>query len=191
MSKPPATRPSITVLATVAYKGETRAHGNRYYFDGILEPTNAEFQQLWDAFKDYQLGTLPASEQVTSVIGKHPGSEVPVWTISPAAPGTLVETGMDRCPGDCAAYIRFTTDQRSAKNHPIYLGNFIKPVYKAPGGPPDDIVTHDFSQIASLAANWLEGFTIGSTLCQRCGPYGAVAQSYVVKPHITHRDFRN
>lgn len=191
MAVAPPTKPSIRVVHTCAYRGGTREVSNRYFFNGNDAPTDADFAALWVLLKPYERDTFPASEHLVRVLGTHPGSEVPVWEVNPSDVGTLDESGMDRCPGDCAAIIRYTTTQRTTKNHPIYLWNYYKPCYKAPGGPPDTLVNNNVTQLERIGQAWVDGFSVGGATLKKCGPYGAVAQSRLVLATIRHRDFPN
>jgi hypothetical protein len=124
-------------------------------------------------------------------IGYAAGSEVPVFSKTYTDTGTLTLTGLRRAPGDCAAMLLYTTDQRSVKNHPIYLYNWFHDAYHADADAPDILSTVQKTAILEYADDWMAGFSDGVVSHVRCGPRGAVALTSYVDGNIRHRDFRN
>jgi hypothetical protein len=95
-------------------------------------------------------------------------------------------------PGDCAALVRYTTTQRTSKNHPIYLFNYYHGVYRADAASAsqyDDLQTGQGTAMTTYAGSWVTGFSDGTNAYKKAGPRGAVAQSGAAESKITHRDF--
>jgi hypothetical protein len=117
------------------------------------------------------------------------GSEVAVFSKSYSTAGTLAAGGNPLSPGDCAALIRYSTAQRSVKNHPIYLFNYYHSALWNLATAPDELATVQKTAMGTYAAAWVAGFSDGSVTHHRCGPQGHVATGYLVSPYIRHRDF--
>lgn len=126
----------------------------------------------------------------TSAVWRAPGSEVPVDSETLSTTGTMSYSGTAQTPGDCATLIRFSTDQRTSKNHPIYLFKYYHDAVYASGGDPDTVVTIQHTRSATLGSTLVTGITQSAVVYKLAGPYGAVAQGSVAEPLITHRDFR-
>jgi hypothetical protein len=92
-------------------------------------------------------------------------------------------------PGDCAAVIRYSTTQRSVKNHPIYLFNYYHDVCHTDGDPTETIMSAQVTAYNAYGTAWLTGFSDGTNTRIRSGPRGAVAQARTTLAFIRHRDF--
>lgn len=126
---------------------------------------------------------------IVQAVGYDAASEVPVFTKDYTAVGTFgAVNGSLICPGDCAAMVRYSTTQRSAKNHPIYLYNWyhgVSHVFEE----PDTLSALHVAALEEYADDWLAGFSDGTVTHVRAGPNGAVAQTRLVGATIRHRDF--
>lgn len=133
---------------------------------------------------------LPASQTIVETVGYEAGSEVPVFlktysTVCVASYGLGLQM-----PGDVAAVVKYTTDQRSTKNHPIFLFNYYHGAFGQSSQPIDALNNDMKLALQTYATAWLTGFSDGSTAHHRAGPRGAVAQTRVVLDYLRHRDFR-
>jgi hypothetical protein len=125
---------------------------------------------------------------IVNVLYYAPGSDVAVWTRSYSTVGTGTYGAGALCPGDCAALVRYTTSQRTSKNHPLYLFNYFHGVVSVAGGG-DTILAAQNTAYGTYANAWVTGFSDGVTTYKKAGPRGAVATGYVVETYITHHDF--
>lgn len=183
-----ATQASIKVVKTFTYLGVPRTWSNRYYLDHTSIDTQAHFNTLADNVVNAEKLALMPQVTITEVLYYAPGSDVAVWTRSYSTAGTATATG-NRAPGDVAMMIRYTTTQRSAKNHPIYLFNYYHGI-DIQASPNQDKPTAAHSGVLGTYANsWVTGFSDGVNTYKRAGPRGAVAQGYEVPVYVTHRDF--
>ncbi len=92
-------------------------------------------------------------------------------------------------PGDVAAIIRYSTADRSSKNHPIYCFNYYHGVQSQ--GGPSNMNLLDATQSAALAtyaAAWITGFSDGTTTHKRSRPGGNLVTGSLVESNLTHRD---
>lgn len=190
MSAP--TRFSIKTLKSMAYEGGTKVWSNRYFFTGSDPSGTSAWLALYNSVRDDEKTMLPASVTIESGVGYDAGSDVPVWAGGSSAAGVSVPGSTHtQAPGDCAAVVRFTTTQRSTKNHPIYLFKYYHGVWVASGTGPDVLHPDQKAQILAVANDFIGTYiVVDGTDRQLCGPRGAVGQTASVNQWVRHRDFR-
>ena len=91
-------------------------------------------------------------------------------------------------PGDAAALVRYSTGQRSVKNHPIYLFNYYHVVETSSISASDVQLAAQKTAMLTYANAWVTGFSDGSVTHHRCGPQGHTATGASVDAYIRHRD---
>lgn len=189
-----ATTPSIRVVKQFNYRAGTREFSNRYHFSGGTPGGSTPWTTLSDAIVTAEKATFPAigsgGATIIGTYGYEAGSDVPVFSKSYTTAGTLSSTGFYACPGDVAALVRYSTADRSEKNHPIYLFNYVHAVGNA-GLPTtgDTLVAHQRTALLTYAGLWVTGFSDGTHTCVRSGPNGHTATGVTVATQLTHRDF--
>lgn len=186
-----ATQPSFKVVKTFTYKGQTRHWSNRYHFGPDIPASNAEWDALTDAVVTGEKAILPSYVTIISAIDYLAGSDVPVHSKSYSTAGTLVTTSSSPTPGDAAMLVRYSTDVRTSKNHPVYLFNYYHGVRWLTAGDNDTLFSGQSTALGTYAGNWVSGGWVGGKTYIRRGPNGAVALGAFVEPYITHRDFVN
>lgn len=183
-----ATQASIKVIKQFTYRGATRQWSNRIYLNNTSIDTQAHFNTLSDAIVTAEKAIYDSGTTIIGTAYYAPGSDVAVWTRSYSTAGTGIFGAGARAPGDAAALIRYTTSQRTSKNHPLYLFNYYHGVVTV-GGGGDTILAAQATAYGTYANAWVSGFSDGVTTYKKAGPRGAVATGYVVETYITHRDF--
>lgn len=183
--------PSIRVTKTMQWRGGTREFSNRYFFDNLV-PGDAT---KWTTFSDAVVAAEKAiwhSGDGVSIIGTegyNAGSDVAVFSKAYAVTPTGAWTRTQLAPGECAALVRYSTAQRSVKNHPIYLFNYYHAVETSNSTFADTLLAAQKTAMTTYASAWVTGFSDGTVTHHRCGPNGHVATGVLVANNITHRDF--
>lgn len=176
----------------MTYRGSARLWSNRYHFDGSKPADNTKWTTFADAVTAAEKAIWQNSVgfQIVEALGYDAGSDVPVFTKTYALNGShAAYTNYTMQPGDVAAMVRYSTADRTAKNHPLYLYNWYHFVLGGTAQPVDEL--HDTMQtaIGTYAAAWITGFSDGAVTHHRCGPNGNLATGYVVNEYLRHRDF--
>lgn len=185
-----ATMPSLKIVTNFLYKDQAKLWSNRYHFTGTVPPDSATWATFADAVTASFKTIIPGTCQIREAIGYVAGSDLPVWSKTYALNGTMVPgSTYKEAPGDCAVLVRFSTDQRSVKNHPIYLFKYFHGALLEMAGGPDTPHPDQKAQVSSYAGSWVTGWSVSGTTHKLAGPRGAVAQGALVDYYITHRDF--
>jgi hypothetical protein len=184
---------SIRVIKTFTYRGQPRTFSNRYHMGTAVPPDSSHWTTFSDAvvaaektiFESVVLG----GARIIGTVGYAPGSEVPVFNKTYSVEGTLSYTSLPPLPGDVAALIRWSTPDRSTKNHPIYLFNYYHGVKNQGGFTDSDLLnSSQKTAMATYGAAWVTGFSDGTTTFKRSRPSGDLATGVFVQDHVTHRD---
>jgi hypothetical protein len=127
--------------------------------------------------------------KIVGVVGYAPGSEIPVFNLTYTTDGTLSAAGFAPCPGDVAALVRYSTPDRSTKNHPIYCFNYYHGVGTSGGaGSQDTLLASQRTAMQTYASAWITGFSDGTTTFKRSRPSGDLVTGSLVASMVTHRD---
>lgn len=190
------TRSSIVVKKEGTYRGLSKIFSNRYHFDGDLPPDPSHWDTFMDAVTAAEKLIYSSLITIIQVVGydastassSNPHGDA-VYSKDYTLAGTFVPAVGDvGAPGDCASLLRWSTPERSSKNHPVYLMNYFHGVY----GDGSDADTQSPTQKTAqetYGTAWITGFSDGAETHHRVGPRGAVATSRRVDPFIRHRDF--
>jgi hypothetical protein len=184
-----ATTASIKVIKSSIFKGGVRRWSNRYHFNGTTPPDSAHWTTLSDAVVTAEKAALKPTATIVETIGYAPGSDVPVFSKTYSTVGTDA-TGGNYAPGEVAGLVRYSTTQRTSKNHPVYLFNYYHNMITNPTAGSQDLIAAGFrTNMLAYANAWVSGFSDGAVNHIRSGPNGAVAQGAFVEEYLTHRDF--
>lgn len=190
MTKPPPTRFSVKSNKTFVYRSVTKEWSNRYFFTGGPPSSSAHWLTLYDAIQTLEKACFSSVVSLIGGVGYEAGSEVPVWSGGSLVAGTVTPGGNDRLmPGDCTRLIRWTTDARTGKNHPIYLFKYFHGVYNNSADPADIPSSVNNVGLVALRDGLVSGVSDGVNTYHLCGPYGAVALVGTIQNLIGHRDF--
>lgn len=183
--------PSLKITKEFSYRGETKRFSNRYHFNGGTPDGPTEWGLLATAVIDAEKLIYDDSVTIVGWTGYEAGSDLPVASDSVSVAGATDFDPAPLCPGDCAAFVRYSTTARTTKHHPIYLGNYYHSVHRSTVGDGNDLEGDQKVALETYADAWLDGFSDGTLTYVRAGPNGATAISRHVGAFITHRDFQN
>lgn len=189
MATPP-TRVGVKVNYTFSWRGATQDWSQLYHFTGDTSWTDqTHFDtfavNLWNAIK---IG-IPTRVTCTTMTAYNAGSFLPVFSHSISATGGYTDTTNPQAPGEACMLWRFTTDQRTTKNHPIYLFKWFHGMQTDGLTSPDTLRNGIRTTAAGSITSLLAGLSDGTNTRIYCGPRGAVAQTGIVNTQLHIREF--
>lgn len=184
---------SVRIVKQFTYRGGLRTFSNRYAIGTNSPPDSGHWTALCDAIvlaeKLIYVALADGGAKIIQAVGYDAGSEIPVFTKNYTTDGTLSGAGTEPMPGDCAALIRYSTPDRSTKNHPVYCFNYHHCVrHPQSNSNGDAIATAQHTAYETYAAAWIAGFSDGTTTFHRSRPTGDLCTGYLVPTNVTHRD---
>lgn len=189
-----APTPSVKILKTFSYKGQTKTWTNRYHFNGGTPADPTHWHTLMDNIVAAEKLCLRDNVTIVGAIGYNAGSDLPIAskTYSQVGSIALVGTQIDMT-GDTAYLMKWSTTARTSKNHPIYLFSYFHGVKRDPSQGPNEVQTTHVSAFNTYCSAWVSGFSDGTITAVRAGPNGATGAAILLSSPVyaTHRDFRN
>jgi hypothetical protein len=128
---------------------------------------------------------------IVEAIGYAAGSDVPVASKTYSTVGTLTPAGSAfDCPLEVAALIRWSTNARSTKNHPIYAMTYMHAaVILGSISMKEQLDANQKTALTTYMNDWVTGFSDGTNTYVRSTPAGHTASGGIVEEYVTHRDF--
>lgn len=187
-----AATPSLLVAYTILDRGITKNVTNRFHFSGGTPADDASWATFADAVVADLAPALSSESEIIRADGYAAGSDVAVWSKAYTTPGALTpSTTAPAVPGFCCALLRWSTDQRTTKNHPIYLFSYVHGVIASgiTGANIANLKSNCLTALQSFATKWWNaGYSDGTNTYHRAGPNGAVALSSTVDTFIRDHD---
>jgi hypothetical protein len=141
------------------------------------------------AEKAIHYAVAAGGSKIIQTVGYAGGSEIPVFQKTYSLDGTGAFTGFASAVGDAAALVRYSTADRSSKNHPIYCFNYYHGVgTSGVFATKDTLLALQNTAMGTYAAAWITGFSDGTNTYKRSRPNGNTVTGSFVEPLLTHRD---
>jgi len=186
-----AATPSLLVQYEVNNRGSTEVVTNRFHFVGGT-PANAA---AWEAFADAVVAgfhpVLNAACTIIGAVGYDAANDVAVFQKTYTQAGTAATGSESLLPGFCCALVRWATDQRTTKNHPIYLFSYVHGVINNGFGATSatQVQAAQLAALETWATHWWEtGYSDGTNTYTRAGPNGAAATDSTVDSFVRDHD---
>lgn len=183
------TQAGIKLVFSFLWRGGTRQWSQLYHFTQGAWQDQGHFNALSDALWNVVKSGVPARNTLVETIAYNPGSFLPVYTSSYGAAGTYTDTANPQAPGEACMLWKMTTDQRTTKNHPIYLFKWWHGMQTDGATSPDTLRAGIQTTNAGHATTLMAGLSDGTLTRKYCGPFGAVAQSASVNTQLHIREF--
>ncbi len=185
----PPSQAGVKLSFTFSWQGSTKGWSQLYHFtQGSWQDQghfNALSDNLWNTIKTF----IPARNTLVSTTAYNPGSFLPVYTKAYGSAGTYTDTTNPQAPGEACCLVRFTTTQRTSKNHPIYLFKWFHGM-QTNGLTAPDVLRSGIQTTAQGNINTLvAGLSDGTLTRFYCGPFGAVGQAGTVNTNLHIREF--
>lgn len=180
------------MLKAFPFKGGTRVWSNRYHFTGGTPANSTAWNTLFDNVTSAEKAIHAATTTITEAIGYAAGSEVPVASKTYALTGTVSAAAAGaQAPGEVVGLVRYSTNARTTKNHPIYCFNYYHGTFHngASATVLDNLDANVKAAYELYAGKWLTGFSDGTLTLVRSTPQSATCTGQVTESHVTHRDF--
>lgn len=174
---------------TSPYRGGTKTWSQLWHFTGPDWANAGQFTTLRTALLGQITGLLPSDTHAVSATAYNAGSSVPVFTDTFSTAGSSTASGGVVTPLEDCALVKFTTTQRTTKNHPIYLFKWFRAVRAGGAGAAETLDSGLKGNINSNMGTILAGLSDGTNTRQYCGPFGAVAQTRIVETYVHAREF--
>lgn len=181
--------PSLHIKKTFMYRGALEEWENGYHFDGGTPATQAAWHALADAIVTAEAQLFTAAVEIVGAVGYALDGSPSVFNATYTTPGAGVIAGGFPIPGYNTMNLRYLTDQRTSKGHPIYLRNYYHGAEIA-AGDTDTLLLVQHTALQHFGNLWVTGFSDGSVTHKRAGPNGAVAQVATASQWVGHRTLR-
>lgn len=185
-----APTPSLVLIKQAPYRGGVKRFANRYHFDGGFPSGTSPANTLMDAVVNAEKAIYYPYVSIVEALLYPASTNVASFSKTYTTAGTLSGTGGDYTPLENCVLLRYSTTQRSTRNHPIYLFNYFHGAMIILAQTDGLVWSTQKTAVNTYGTAWISGFSDGTNTYHRAGPNGAVAQTRLVNDYIHHHDFR-
>lgn len=188
-----AATPSVEVTYSVPSRASAKNVSNRWHFLGGTPSGPTAWEALFAAIQTDFIACISTECSLVRFDGFPAGSDVAAHSQNVSDSGTaeIGEGGSAAVSGFCCALIRWSTDQKTSKNHPIYLFSYVHGILADAASSPgaQELSTgQSLAPLEALASGWIAGYSDGTNTYTRAGPNGAAALDSFVDPYIREHE---
>jgi hypothetical protein len=183
---------SVKVIKNFSYRQSAKDFSNRYHFVGGTPVDDTAWHTLFDAIVLQEKTIYTSEVEIISCVGYIAGSDMPVSSKAYSTAGTLSTPALGKlAAGEMCILGRYSTNERSTKNHPIYCFNYWHGAYADYASADEQDVAHpsQTSAVDTYMGHWVSGFSDGTHTLVRASPNGAGANGHETDQWLVHRDF--
>lgn len=185
----PPDQAGIKLTFSFSWRGSTKNWSQLYHLTQGSWQDQGHFNAASDALWNLLKTAIPSRNTLVSSTGYNPGSFLPVFSKSYGAAGTFTDTANPQATGEACMLVKFTTTQRTTKNHPIYLFKWFHGVQSEGTTSPDTLRSGIRTTMQGQIDTLMGGISDGTLTRKYCGPFGAVAQVGTVNTLLHIREF--
>jgi hypothetical protein len=185
----PDPAPLVRIVKSFSYRGATQEFSNSYHLLEEAPATHADWELLFDAVVDLEKHVYGSGVTIVLAQGKTSDDAVVAHQKVYTTAGTFSGFDAHGVPGDAAALLRFATNVRSVKGHPIYCFNYFH-ACACSGSNADNLNSDYKTALETYGTAWVTGIDAGDAgTFHRATPHGQSTVSRLVSPFVRHRDF--
>jgi len=177
------------MVYSFSWRGSTHVWSQLWHVTGGSWQDQTHFNSFSDALWNEVKTITCARVTLVETVAYNPGSFLPVYTKTYGSAGTYTDTSNPQAGGEDCMLWKFTTDQRTTKNHPIYLYKWFHGTQTDGATSPDSLRNGIHSTAGGVISDIVAGLSDGTLTRKYCGPYGAVAQSGTCNALLHNREF--
>jgi hypothetical protein len=184
---------AITLIKRFTYRGVNEEWSNQYHFSDAPPTTEAAWKTLVDAVAAKEKTVLHSGIKIVRAYVYTDSDDDSDFTIDYTAlgaeiTGTLSVTSSEVCPGDAAAWIRWSTGTVGSTGKPVYLRKYYHgALITTTLSDPDGLTSAYKTALSTLGTQLKDGTITGFHLC---GPSGQTPGTVAVSQWATTRTLK-
>jgi len=182
---------SIRIEKHFTYRGANESWANTYHFSGGTPADLSAWTALVTALKNAEAPMLTTNTHYDRAVCYANDSDPAVHIIALSGTGGRTAAGQNFATGDSAFWVRWGSDKRDSRGHPIYARCYYHDVLYGNAFGGDAWYSAQATDAATFGAALLSGLSDGgSNTYVRCLPDGTVCNSHAQSTYIGRRKLK-